>query len=67
MGGLIDLQKYVLRKIFGFGGVGQRPVNQVHDRLFVFLDQCLKSIAIALLYTQHQGGIRVAKIPGHRR
>src|SRR6185436_7849615 len=62
--GFKDLQEYMLGQVFGFGGVAKRPVNEVHYRLFVLIDQRLKSIAITLTHTQHEGGIDVDMV-GH--
>src|SRR3954464_12253334 len=52
----------MLRKVLRFGRVPESPKNQVHHWLLVLLDQLLKSIAIALLHAQHQGGIWVRRI-----
>ena len=45
---------YLLRQVLGFGGVGQRAVGQVHDRLLVLLDQRLERLEIAPLHAEHQ-------------
>src|SRR5258707_584257 len=59
MGGLKDLDKDGLGQIFRLGGVVQGAGDQVADRLFVLLDQPLKSLHVALLNPKHEGGIGI--------
>ena len=58
-GGFIDLDKDVLGEVLGFGGVPQKPVNQVHHRLFVFVHQFGKSGMIPAFNAQHEVGIGI--------
>ena len=60
----MDLNKYILRQILGFGRVAEHPVSQIHYRLLVLVHQLSKSAHIALFDAQHQGGIRVV-LGGH--
>ena len=64
MGRFVDLDKDCLRNVLSLSSVPQHAKDQIQDRLFVTLDQPLKSSHIALLDSQHQGGIRVL-LRGH--
>jgi hypothetical protein len=57
--GFVNLQKDILRQILGFRLVAQGAADKIKKRLLVLADQGGKGRAVAALYAQHQGGIRV--------
>ena len=59
MGGFVNLDENILGEVFGLGGVAQHPVDQIRDRLLVFVHQSLECPPVALLDAKHQTGIGV--------
>ena len=64
MGRLIHLDEDVLRQVLRLRGITQHAIDDIHHRLLILVHQFGKSVAIALLDAQHQGGIRV-QFDGH--
>ena len=60
----MDLHEDVLGQVLGFRRVTQHAVGHVHHRLLVFVHQLGKSGRVALLDSQHQGGIGI-QLGGH--
>jgi hypothetical protein len=55
----VDLQKHILREIFGFCFIAQVSADEIEEGLLVFSDQFTKRRSIAAFNVQHEGGIKV--------
>jgi hypothetical protein len=59
VGRFVELDKDVLSEVFGFLEVAEHAIDQVHDGLFILVQQSFEGMGIAVLNTQHQLGVWV--------